>query len=59
MLNSNQNRDFNNSLEMNVLDLDHSVAIIPAALTCVVGGERTLVDEANAVGRLVLWSRLT
>ena len=59
MLNSNQNRDFNNSLEMNVLDLDHSVAIIPAAQTHVVGGERTLVDEANAVGRLVLWSRLT
>ena len=59
MLNSNQNRDFNNSLEMNVLDLDHSVAIIPAAQTRVVGGERTLVDEANAVGRLVLWSWLT
>jgi hypothetical protein len=59
MLNSNQNRDFNNSLEMNVLDLDHSVPIIPGAQTRVVGGERTLVDEANAVGRLVLWSRLT
>jgi hypothetical protein len=42
-----------------VLDLDHSVGIIPAAQTRVVGGERTLVDEANAVGRLVLWSRLT
>jgi len=44
---------------MTVLDLDHSVAIIPAAQTRVVGGERTLVDEANAVGLLVLWSRLT
>jgi hypothetical protein len=59
MLKWNQNREFNHSLEVNVLDLDHSVAIIPAAQMRVVGGERTLVDEANAVGCLVLWSRLT
>ncbi len=59
MLKWNQNREFNNSLEMTVLDLDHSVAIIPVAQMRVVGGECTLVDEANTVGRLVLWSRLT